>query len=130
TDEAVAAARGVRQSWPRQPRWQADAHAIWVLRQAGLTTEAAAYADVLFAGLSAQSYQRGFVLAALGRLDEALPYLERTSTLTLDAIGSLVIFDPWRDDPRFKALIEKLHWTEQYAKAREAMKQAAATMKP
>jgi tetratricopeptide (TPR) repeat protein len=123
-DEAVAAARAVRQSWPKQPRWQADAHAIWVLRQAGLTTEAAAYADALFAGLPAQTYQRGFVLAALGRFDEALPYLERTSTLTLDAIASLVIFDPWRDDPRFTLLIEKLHWSTQYAKAREAMKQA------
>ena len=65
------------------------------------------------------------MLAALGRFDEALPYLERTSTLALDPFASLVIFDPWRDDPRFTALIEKLHWTAQYARAREAMKQAA-----
>jgi tetratricopeptide (TPR) repeat protein len=130
TDEAVAAARAIRQSWPRQPRWQADAHALWVLRQAGLETEAAAYADALFAGLPAQTYQRGFVLAALGRFDEALPYLERTTTLSLDAIASLVMFDPWRDDPRFTALIEKLHWTAQYAKAREAMKRAGVKAKP
>ena len=129
SDEAVAAARAVRQSWPKQPRWQADAHAIWVLRQAGLTKEAAAYADTLFGGLPAQTYQRGFVLAALGRFDEALPYLERTTTLALDPIASLVLFDPWRDDPRFTALIEKLHWTEQYARAREAMRQAAAEAK-
>ncbi|HUG10272.1 MAG TPA: tetratricopeptide repeat protein [Opitutaceae bacterium] len=129
SDEAVTAARAVRQTWPRQPRWQADAHAIWVLRQAGLTTEAAAHADAVLAGLPAQTYQRGFVLAALGRFDEALPYLEGTTTLARDAVSSLVIFDPWRDDPRFAALIEKLHWTEQYARAREAMKQAAATAK-
>ena len=128
-DEAIAAARAVRQSWPNEPRWHADAHALWILRKAGLEKEVAEYSEALLAGLPAQTYQRGFVLAALGRFDEALPYLERTNTLSLDAFAWLAIFDPWRSDPRFDALIKKLHWTEQYTRAREAMRQAAVEAK-
>jgi hypothetical protein len=28
------------------------------------------------------------------------------------------IFDPWREEPQFKALVEKLNWPIPYAKAR------------
>ncbi|MSU51487.1 MAG: TIR domain-containing protein, partial [Opitutus sp.] len=76
--EAIETARLVRQHRERTPRRDADSLSIWVLCQAGLRDEAAAHADEYLKTLPETSQQRGFVLGALGRFDEALPYLEQT----------------------------------------------------
>jgi tetratricopeptide (TPR) repeat protein len=80
--DAVEMARLVRRRFDVFPRWQADAQAVFVLRQAGLEKEAAEHAAEVFARAPADSYMRGFVHVALGQFERALPYLERTSSTT------------------------------------------------
>lgn len=117
-DEAVALARSTRQPELQQLPWVKAGYAIWVLRQAGLEAEAAKYGAEELPTLPAHSYQRGFLLAGLGRFAEALPYLEKMPPYIYYSMASSPIFEPWREDPQFKALVEKLHWSIPYAKAR------------
>ncbi|MEO6002909.1 MAG: TIR domain-containing protein [Opitutus sp.] len=125
TDEAIALARVVRSSWPAGPRWQADADALWVLREAGLKEEATTLSDKLLKELPAESSQRGWVLLTLGRMDEALPYLEHQPNLNRFQMAWNPHFDPWRNDPRFRQLLKKLNWENEYDRARAQMPAAA-----
>ncbi len=120
-DEAVIEARLIRAKIGIEPRWQADSVAISVLRQNGHELEAAEYAAELFKRLPADSYQRGFVLSALGRFDEALPFLERTPVTPTRWLYWDPIWDQWRDDPRFLQLLVKLGRAEEYKVARETL---------
>lgn len=119
--EAVAAARFVRQLWPQKPRWFADGYAIWVLQQAGLRDEAAAYAAQLLKDLPETNSHRGLVLAAVGRFGDALPYLERSGLMTQWSLFWAPMWDPFRDDPRFLQLLAKLGCAEEYKIARETL---------
>ena len=121
TDEALAAAHFIVQRQDLGPRWQADSDAIWVLRKAGFEKEAADYAAQLFAKWPPGLYLRGFVLGALGRFEEALPFLERTPVLPAIWLFWDAMWDPWREDPRFAVLIAKLGRTEDYGVARETV---------
>src|SRR5207244_4087330 len=105
---AISAAREVRRLWPQPPRWFADADAIWVLHQAGLREEAGEYAARLLKDLPAHYSHRGLVLAAVGRFEEALPFLERSGTMARRNLFWDPIFDPFRDDPRFAQLMATL----------------------
>ncbi len=120
-DDAVAAALSLRQNPNLYPRWQLDSAAVRVLWRAGRKREAQAYADELFEKWPADHYQRGFVLTALERFDEALPYLERTPAQPVRYLYWDEMWDPWRDDPRFKQVIAKLGRTEEYQTARESL---------
>lgn len=128
--EAAEAARLVTQRPDKEPRWQADSDAIWVLRQAGFEKEASDHARRLFKKLPADSYNRGFVLAALGRLDEALPFLERTPVTPSRGFLWDAMWDPWRDDPRFQQLLVKLGRLEDYNTARSTLARTARQTDP
>ena len=120
--DAVEMARLVRRRFDVFPRWQADAQAVFVLRQAGLEKEAAEHAAEVFARAPADSYMRGFVHGALGQFERALPYLERTSSTTGRSFVYLdQMWDPWRDDARFLQVIAKIGVTEEYNIARETV---------
>lgn len=119
--EAVAVARAIRQNPSPRTRWQTDAHAIWTLEKAGLGKEAVEYADDLAAKSWATSYTRGFVLVALGRFEEALPFLAQTPPITRRALYWDTMFDPYREDPRFQQLLVKLNCVEEYKRARETL---------
>ena len=120
-DEAVEVARLIRANPTKNPRRDADPAAIWVLRQAGLAQEVAAYVDELSKRLPESSQQRGFVLGAAGRFDEALPFLERTPAIPRRRLYWDPLWDPWRNDPRFQQLMVKLGCSEEYKIARETL---------
>jgi TolB-like protein/Flp pilus assembly protein TadD len=117
-EEAVALARSTRQPEWQQLPWIKAGYAVWVLRQAGLASEASTYGEKDLRTLPVASYQRGFLLAALGRFAEAHPYLENMPPYLHYLLATSPIFDPWRDDPQFTALVKKLNWSIPYAKAR------------
>ncbi len=119
TTEAVVEARFVRDHPELSPRLQSDPIAVRVLLEAGFQAEADEYAAQLFARWSSDHYQRGFVLTALGRFDEAIPYLERTVAQPGRYLFWDRIFDPYRNDPRFQQLLTKLGRAEHYQVARE-----------
>jgi TolB-like protein/Tfp pilus assembly protein PilF len=119
--EAVQAARQVLHNLDERPRWTGDAAAVWVLRQAGLDTEATAAANQLFGRLAPDSYLRGFVLCALGRSEEALPYLERMPVFSIRMFAWDPMFDALRGDPRLAGVLAKLGRTESYRVARETL---------
>ena len=116
--EAVAAARVMRARIAEQPRWGIDAAAVEVLRHAGEPGEAEAYADEFFATVPANSSSRGTVLAVLGRIDEALPFLERMPALGRRSFFWHSFWDHWREDARFQQLLEKIGCAEDYQVAR------------
>lgn len=120
-DEAVAAARVVERHPKVRPRWTSDSIAIRVLMQAGLKQEAEDYAARLFADWPPDHSMRGMVLGALGRFDEALPFLEKaTLSPRLDLFWDQ-LWDPWRDDPRFQQLMVKLNCADTYQVARSTL---------
>ena len=121
TAEAVEVARLIRKNLSRSPRRDADSSAIWVLRQAGQPEEAQAYAEEYSHTLPERSPQRGFVLGALGRFAEALPYLERTPHMPRRRLFWDPMWDQWRDDPRFQQLMVKLGCAAEYKVARETL---------
>ncbi len=120
-DEAVAAARVVERNPGQRPRWNSDSIAIRVLIQAGLRSEAEDYAARLFAAWPPDSPMRGLVLGALGRFDEALPFLERTNGAMKTDLYWDPMWDPWRDDPRFLQLMVKLNCADHYRVARATL---------
>ncbi len=128
-DEAVESARKAAASPSQELRLAADADAIFVLRQTGHEAEAAAHAERAQTFLNPQSYQRGAVLAAMGRLDEALPYLERTPPAVKYVFSWSPVWDAWRDDSRFIRLLEKLGCAQDYRRARETLSRLQAASK-
>ncbi len=119
--EAIAAARTIRASWPATTRWWGDGYAVWILRQAGQGAEADAYANEILAKLPAESYQRGVVLAACDRFDEALPFLERTPHVARRILFWSGLFDRYRTDARFERLMATLGCLDDYKRARETL---------
>jgi tetratricopeptide (TPR) repeat protein len=119
--EAVEVARAIRQNPSQRTRWFADGYAIWTLARAGLTKEAAEYADQLITRPGSEGYVRGFVLVALGRFEEALPFLARTPPVGNRLLYWDVMFDPYRDDPRFQQVLVNLHCVEEYKVARATL---------
>ncbi len=122
-DEAVETARRARRNGELRPRWDADPNAIFVLRQAGFEREAEDYAKEVFARLPSGSYMRGWVLVALGRFDEALPFLGQTQPVLQLGIYWGTMWDPWREDPRFAQILAKNGRTEEYKAARATLAQ-------
>jgi hypothetical protein len=64
---------------------------------------------------------RGFVLVALGRFEDALPFLAHTPPIANRLLCWDVMFDPYRDDPRFQQVLLKLNCVEEYKVARESL---------
>ncbi len=128
--EAVAAARVILENPDREPRWQADSEALWVLVQCGRSPEAEQHAAELLKRWPAESYNRGFVLAALGRFEEALPHLARTLVTPGRGFFWDPLWDRWRDDPRFHRLLARLGRTEDYTVARATLARLRAEVSP
>jgi hypothetical protein len=117
--EAAAAARDVLRHPEIEPRMWADSLALWVLRQAGFAAEAEQESAAVFRRFPGNTFQRGFVLTALGRFDDALPFLEHSPVIPRSRLLWDEMWDPYRADPRFAPLLAKLGLTEAYQTARE-----------
>lgn len=114
-DEAVAAARLVRQTARGVPfRRNADADAIFTLRCAGLRAEAGEYATETLAGMNADNYLRGFVLAAIGSYEEALPALVDVPVIMLPHLYWAEMWRPLRHQPGFAEMIGRLGRSKEY----------------
>ena len=61
------------------------------------------------------------MLGALGRFEEASPFLAHSPSPTSRELFWNKIWDPWRDDPRFTQLISKRGHTAEYKVARETL---------
>jgi serine/threonine-protein kinase len=120
-EEALAAARMVKQEGLWWMRWWACEEALFVLVQAGAHDEAHELYSKWQEELEVESCLRGPMLKAMGRFEEALPYLERTSTTLFSRFYYLPIWDDVRDDPRFQRLISKLGCDAEYKLGRETM---------
>ena len=119
--EAVAAARAVSRDPSAEVRWWGDATAIYVLHEAGLQTEAGGYAERILKVVPAGDYRRLFTLAAVGRGDEALQGPTDMPSIALSLLYNGPIWEPWRDDPRFRQLMVKLGCAAEYKVARETL---------
>jgi len=119
--EAGEVARAIRQASTLRTRWNSDSYALLALERAGLKQEAADYAAQLISKLPEDNYARGFVLVALGRFGDALPSLEHSPPISRRRLFWDMLFDPWREDPRFLQLMVKLGCVEEYKVARETL---------
>ncbi|MBM3855926.1 MAG: hypothetical protein FJ399_22700 [Verrucomicrobia bacterium] len=119
--EAVEAARLIRKLRDTPTRWHVDGYAMFILRQENHPSEVQEYLEWLFQRLPADSYVRGFVLAALGRHDEAWPYLAGMPTTLIPHLATDPIFAPMHGDARFPPLLAKLGVTEEFRTAREEL---------
>ncbi len=102
-------------------RWWACEEALFVLVQAGATDEANELHTKWQNELEPDSSLRGPMLKALGRFEEALPFLERSPTTIMSRLYYLPIWDDVRDDPRFQRLISKLGCEAEYKIGRETL---------
>lgn len=119
TEEAVLVARSVRHTALGAPyRRNSDADAIYTLRLCGLESEAAEYGAEVLARAGIHGYLRGFVLMAMGRFEDAAPYLEQAPMIMMPHLYWSAMWDPVRDDPRFGHVIARLGRTAEYALAR------------
>jgi tetratricopeptide (TPR) repeat protein len=123
--EALENARVVRQHPTLQPRWWCDSQAIHAWRAAGAPAEAAEFAGQVMNRLPEKSPLRGFVLAALGRAGEAVPYLEWTPPTSLARFFSWTMWDPVRADPRVPEYLAKSKCLQEYKLARETLARMA-----
>jgi len=128
-EEAFTAARQILRNHDVRPRWGSDPIAIQVLVAGGRRQEAEDEVTRLFARYPRESYQRGFILAALGRFDEALPFLQRTPSTMNRHIYWDKMWDPWREDPRFLQLMAQLGRAEEYKVARATLARMQAERK-
>ena len=104
-----------------RPRWESDVQAIRVLWEGGWREAAAAAADHLLARWAAENYLRGFTLVAMGRFEEALPYLKHTPSSMCRSLYWEPMWDPWRGDPRFLQLLRDFNRTAEYQAARATL---------
>ena len=91
------------------------------MHQTGHETEAEAFVDRVLPEIPPRSYLRGFLLAAIGRWEEALPNFENTPYTARGWVFDSPILDPWREDPRFVAMIDRWGETERYKRFRASM---------
>jgi TolB-like protein/Tfp pilus assembly protein PilF len=118
TESAVNLARQVRANFDVRPRGSAAPQAIYVLLKTGHAAEAEDYARQVMARLAPQSHLRGYVLVALGRIEEAWPYLSDMPTQELLKIARDPMFEPVRRDPRFSALAATLRIPQELLSSR------------
>ncbi len=119
--EAADEARFVRDHPSISPRWQNDFVAVRILVSAGFQAEASRYAEQLFSKWPTEHYQRGFVLTALGRFEEAIPHLEKTAAQPVRYLFWDESWDAYREHPRFRDLMGKLGRAEHYDVARKTL---------
>lgn len=123
TAEAVGAARLVFRdaSWYSPPRWWADEEALFVLRSAGHVEEARERYSRLQSQLPPSGPAHGTLLNAVGRFEDALPYLEHCPQTSLFRLYYHEIWDGVREDPRFQQLLGRLGCEAEYRVARQTL---------
>jgi tetratricopeptide (TPR) repeat protein len=121
-EEALAGARAVVADTRDPQRWSADSDAVYLLRQLGAEEEATRFAEQLLRAAGPDDYRRIFVLAALGRWDEAFAVRSLVAPSALFRLYTTPMFDPVREDPRFRQLLERNGVVEEYRRAREEMR--------
>lgn len=104
-DEAVAAARTVTRETSWSTRWWAGEEALFVLCRAGAIDEAREQQRRWQAELPPDAPANGPLLHAVGRFDEALPYLEQLPIASFSRLHYYEIWDDVRQDPRFEQLL-------------------------
>jgi TolB-like protein/Tfp pilus assembly protein PilF len=119
-DEAAEALR------PTLPRLRAGedgaqiSEAIWCLRTLGWTSEL----DQLTAEVLARpqpTFAKGVLLAAIGRVDEAYPYLALATPIMRQVLYFDPVFDPVRDKPEFRQVLRQLGCEEEHKLAQETL---------
>ncbi len=120
-DEAIAAARAIAADHSDAPRWTADADAVFVLRQSGHLDEAQQLAERVFTTVPDKDYRRAMTLAVLGRMDEALDLGADFPSTSLSFILTRPVWDPVREDPRFRSMLEEQGIYEIYRKGRATL---------
>jgi adenylate cyclase len=123
-EEAVAAARKVRQVESVLMRWWSGEEALYVLLRLGEPGEAARQYRDWRAASPVDATDFGHLLNALGRFDEALPFLASTSTANFARLYFHPIWDGIRGDPRFGQLLKKLGCEAEFAVARPTLERA------
>ncbi len=109
-------------AWDAKIRGQIASCALFVpVISAATQARLEGYANELLARLPAESWVRGFVLSVLGRYDEAVPYLERTPQIYTPALFLDTIWDAYRENPKYVALVAKMGRTEEYKTARQTL---------
>ena len=119
--EAMAAARLVPQEKSFAMRWWSGEEALFVLHRAGTASEAESVLHQMQASLPPDNVAHGPLLHALGRFDEALPFLEQTAPAFFSRFNYQTIWDDVRDDPRFHRLLAKLGCEAEYRLGRETL---------
>jgi tetratricopeptide (TPR) repeat protein len=127
TEEAADAARAVtrEQSWAT--RWWAGEEALFVLRAAGAVEEACEQQRRWQAALPVGSPANGPLLHAIGRFDEALPFLEHTPPSIFSRFHYHCIWDDVREDSRFHELLSRLGCKAEYDAARQTLSRMLST---
>ena len=97
------------------------AELVFSLRTAKCEPESGALAQQLLDRHRPGTYLHALVLAAGGRMEEALPLLRAFPTGAEGRLYWSAIFDPVRDDPRFLRKIEEFGVAAEYKVARETL---------
>jgi tetratricopeptide (TPR) repeat protein len=94
--------------------------AVWCLKELGSPADREHWTAELLRQYP-DSYPSGVILLMLGREEEAYPLLEKIHTIFLQQLYWAPAFDPVRDTPRFRQLLEKLGCAAEYKVARETL---------
>jgi TolB-like protein len=128
-EEALEAARSVRKILSSDTRWHADAAAIRVIKLCGEEAEARAYAEEWLRDEARERVVRPIVLAALGRGEDAMAELVDLRMSQRRGLFWDPIWDPWRADPRFEAVLVRLGCLAEYRTARTTQARLQAERK-
>ncbi len=119
--EAVAAARVVTRETSWSTRWWAGEEALFILCRAGAVDEAWEQQRRWQAELPPGAPANGPLLHAIGRFDEALPYLEQFPPASYFRLPYHEIWDDVREDPRFEQWLARLGYAAEYRVGRETL---------
>ncbi|MGB6449887.1 MAG: hypothetical protein WBE92_03980, partial [Steroidobacteraceae bacterium] len=119
--EALAAARVVTRETSWSTRWWAGEEALFVLCRAGALEEAREQQHRWQAELPRGAPANGPLLHAIGRFEEALPYLEQLPPASYSRLHYHEIWDDVREDPRFQQLLGRLGCEAEYRAGRETL---------
>ena len=120
-EEAAAAARLTLREKSFAQRWWSGEETLYVLNRAGRVGESAEILRQWQAGLPPDNLAHGPLLHAMGRFEEALPFLKQTSPTFFARFHFQTLWDDVRDDPHFIQLIEQLGCAAEYRTGRATL---------
>ncbi len=122
TTEALTAARKILQD-PRliSSGWYAAGEALYVLHSGGAAEEANRLAPAILQAMPAGSYQRGYVLCAIGRFSEGLQALAHIPDIVRSRLYWHPMLVPVRDTPEFRQMLENFNLVAEYEVAQSTL---------